>query len=105
MKSKVLDKGKKKVIVSTSIITKVAKDKMKTHLLCMGLGYWLITKVAKDIVEEDNLERNTEEQREVFMCNIRAREAILSTLLESEYNQVKLLKTSHEIWKALEANY
>ena len=31
------------------------KDKMKTHLLCMGPGYWLITKVAKDIVEEDNL--------------------------------------------------
>ena len=57
---------------------------MKTHLLCMGAGYWLITKVSKDIVEEDNLESCTEEQREVFMCNIRAREAILSTLLESE---------------------
>lgn len=39
------------------------------------------------------------------MCKIRAREAILLALPESEYNQVKLLKTSHEIWKALEANY
>ena len=39
------------------------------------------------------------------MCNIREKEAILSALLESEYSQVKLLKTSHEIWKALEANY
>ena len=43
------------------------KDKMKTHLLCMGPGYWLITKVAKNIVEEDNLESYTKEQREVFM--------------------------------------
>ena len=30
------------------------------------------------------------------MCNIREREAILSTLPESEYSQVKLIKTSHE---------
>ena len=45
------------------------KDKMKTHLLCMGPGYSLITKAAKNIVEEDNLESSTEEKREVFMCN------------------------------------
>ena len=37
------------------------KDKIKTHLLCMGLGYWLVTKVSKDIVEEDNLESCTKE--------------------------------------------
>ena len=58
------------------------KDKMKTHLLCMGPGYWLVTKASKNIAEEDNLESCTEEQRGVFMCNIRAREAILSTLLK-----------------------
>ena len=46
---------------------------MKTHLLCMDLGYWLVTKVSKDIVEEDNLEKCIEEEREVFMCNIRER--------------------------------
>ena len=39
------------------------------------------------------------------MCNIRAREAILLALPKSEYSQVKLLKTYHEIWKTLEANY
>ena len=59
---------------------------MKTHLLSMGPRYWLITKVAKDIVEEDNLESYTEEQREIFMWNIRAREEILLALLESEYS-------------------
>ena len=37
------------------------KDKMKTHLLCMGPRYWLITKVSKDIVEEDKLESCTKE--------------------------------------------
>ena len=60
------------------------KDKMKTHLLCMGPGYQLITKVSKEIVEEDDLESCTEEQREVFMCNIREREAILLALPESQ---------------------
>ena len=61
------------------------KDKMKTHLLCMGPRYWLVTKVSKDIVEEDNLESCTEEQREVFMCNIREREGKLLALPESEF--------------------
>ena len=42
-------------------------DNMKTHLLCMGRGYWLVTKVSKDIVEEDIIESCTKEQREVFM--------------------------------------
>ena len=78
---------------------------MKTHLLCIGLGYWLITKATKNIVEEYNLQSSTKEQSEVFICNIREKEAILSALLESEYSQVKLLKKSYEIWKALEANY
>ena len=81
------------------------KDKMKTHLLCMGPGYWLVTKISKTITEEDQLETWIKEQREVFMCNIRAREELLLELPESEYSQVKLLKKSHEIWKTLKANY
>ena len=28
------------------------KEKMKTHLLCMGPRYWLLTKAKKAIVEE-----------------------------------------------------
>ena len=39
------------------------------------------------------------------MWNIRAREAKLSALPESEYSQVKLLKIFYETWKALEENY
>ena len=39
------------------------------------------------------------------MCNIREREVILSVLPKRVYYQVKLLKTSHEICKALEENY
>ena len=81
------------------------KDKMKTHLLCIGLGYWLVTKTLKDILEEDNLEICTKEQQEVFMCNIREREAILSALPKSEQSQVKLLTKSREVWIALEENY
>ena len=71
----------------------------------MGLGCWLVTKVSKEIVDEDDLKGCKEEQREVFMCNISVREEVLSVLPESEYSQVKLIKTYHEIWKTLEANY
>ena len=63
----------------------------------MGPRYWLVTKASTNIVEEDNLKICTEEQRE--------RETIFLALPESEYIQVKVLKTSHEIWKTLEAKY
>ena len=43
------------------------KDKMKTHVLCMGLGYWLVTKASKTIVEDNDHEKHNKEQRELFM--------------------------------------
>ena len=36
------------------------KEKMKAHLLCMGLGYWLLTKGEKEIVDEGKLEECNE---------------------------------------------
>lgn len=59
------------------------KEKMKNHLLCMGLGYWILTKSEKTIVEEGKLEECSEAERDLFMCNMRAREALLSSLLEN----------------------
>ena len=44
-----------------------SKEKMKTHILCMDLGYWLITKTEKTIIGEDNLENCTEEQRKFYV--------------------------------------
>ena len=73
---------------------------MKTHLLCMGLGYWLLTKAKKAIFEESKLEECSKGERDLFMCNMRARESLLSALPKNEYNQVKSFQTSHEIWKA-----
>ena len=81
------------------------KEKMKTHLLCMGPGYWLLTKAMKAIVEESKLEECSECERDLFMCNMRAREAILTSLLENEYNKVKAFQTSHTIRKALEVTF
>lgn len=79
------------------------KEKMKTHLLCMGSGYWLLTKSEKTIVKEQKIEECSKEERDLFMCDMRDREALLSTLPENEYSQVKSLETSHKIWKALES--
>lgn len=81
------------------------KKKMKTHLLCLGPSYWLITKNDKTIIEEENLETCTIDERDLFMCNILAREVLLTTLPENEYSQVKCLKKSHEIWKALQSTF
>ena len=67
----------------------------------MGPGYWLLTKAKKEIVEESKLEEYSEGERDLLMCNMRDREALLSALLENDYNQVKTLETSHEIWKQL----
>ena len=72
---------------------------MKTHMLCMGPRYCLITKTTKTMIEERNLENCTEEEREIFMCDMRDREAIFSSLLKNDYNQIKSLITSHEVWK------
>ena len=51
------------------------------------------------------MESCTEEERDLFMCNMRAREALLTTLPKIEYNQVKSLATSHLIWRDLESSF
>ena len=56
-------------------------------------------------MEEDKLENYNEIERNLFMCNMRAKEALLSVLLENEYSQVKLCQTSHQILKALESKF
>lgn len=73
------------------------KEKMKTHLLCMGLRYWILTKLVKTIIKEKDLEACTEEKRDLFMCDMRDREALLIVLPKIEYNLVKSLPTSHLI--------
>ena len=60
------------------------KEKMMNNLLCMCLSYWILTKSEKTIVEEGNLEECSEVERDLFMCNMRAREALLLPLIENE---------------------
>ena len=76
---------------------------MKTHLLCMGPGYWLITKASKIIVGEDQFESCTKQQLDLFMCDMRTREAILSTLPKNNYNQVKTKISTNKLLEVLEA--
>ena len=78
---------------------------MKTHILCMGLVYLILIENKKKIIEEERIEGCSEAGRDLFMCNMRVREALLSALLENEYNQVKSLVTSHKIWKSLESTF
>ena len=50
------------------------KEMMKTHLLCMGLGYWILKKITKTIITKKDLETCTKVERDLFMCNMRARD-------------------------------
>ena len=54
--------------------------------LCMGLRYWILTKSEMTIIVEKDLEICTEEEKDLFMCDMRAREALLTALIEIEYN-------------------
>ena len=81
------------------------KENMKAHFLCMGPRYWILAKSAKTIIAKKDLENCTMDERDLFMCNTRSREAILTALPKIEYNQVKSLATSHLIWKALENSF
>lgn len=65
----------------------------------------MITKNQKTIIDEDNIVPCTNEERDLFMCIILSREALLSALPKNEYSQVKYLKTSYEIWLALQSNF
>ena len=85
--------------------TMIARKKRWRHLLCMGPRYWILTKSAKTIIVERYLENCTKDERDIFMCDMWAREEILTALPKIEYNQVKSLATSHFIWKALENSF
>ena len=78
---------------------------MKTHLLCMDPRYRILKKSAKTIIAEKDLENCTNDERDLFMCDMRAREALLAILSKIEYNQVKSLVTLNLILKALETSY
>ena len=68
----------------------------------MSLGYWILTRLEKTIIYNEDLKTCTEVKRDLSMWNMRTREAILTALLKIEHNQVKSLATLHLIWKALE---
>ena len=52
----------------------------------MGLGYWILTKSEKTIIAEKDLEVCTKAKRDLFMCDMRDREALLTALPKIEYN-------------------
>ena len=56
------------------------KEKMKAQLLCMGRGYWIFKKLEKIIIAKNDLETCTKAKRDFFMCDMRAREELLTIL-------------------------
>ena len=56
------------------------KEKIKTCLLCMGLGHLIFTKIEKIIIAENDLETCTKVERDLFMCDVRARELLFTVL-------------------------
>ena len=52
----------------------------------MGPIYLFLMKDKKRIVEEAKLEECSGVERDMFMCNMRARDALLLALPENEYS-------------------
>ena len=63
----------------------------KAHLMCMGQKNFVVTCKIKDIIDEDKLESWEQDDRDIFMQNMLAKESLLSSLLESKYPDVKKL--------------
>ena len=74
---------------------------MKTHLLCMGSEHWLVTLNYKNIIDKDKLESYVQSEKDLFMYGTLSKEELISTLLESEFEEVKSLKLLHEFLIAL----
>lgn len=78
------------------------KEKMKTHWLCMGPKFWLVTMTKKTTVDEDKLEYCEQSEKYLYMQKMLAREALLTTLPKIKYGEVKYLRFAHEIWITLQ---
>ena len=46
------------------------EERMMTYLLCISLGYQLVTKNKKNVIKEDNLEGCDEKEKDMFILNI-----------------------------------
>ena len=62
------------------------KENIKTHLVCMGLRYEILRKSTKIIIVKKDLETCSEAERDHFMCDLRAKEALLIKLPKIEYS-------------------
>lgn len=56
---------------------------MRTHFLCMGIDYWLVTRDRKTMIEEKEMGTCNVEQKEIFIFNMYAREVVITTLPKS----------------------
>lgn len=70
------------------------KNQMECHLRCISEDYWKITKNVYTVL--DNGPSTLDEINEAKL-NIRATEALLSALFDSEMTNVMDMQTVHEI--------
>jgi len=78
------------------------KSHLECHLQCMGEAYWVLTKDEYNPPEKGP---STPDELKDTENNLRAKEALLSALIDSKMTNVFGLKTTHEIWKKLENLY
>lgn len=67
----------------------------------MGPKFWFVRKDKKIVIEEDKLEGCKEIEKNLFMQNMLAREALLLALPEVEYGEVKYFRLYNDICNAL----
>lgn len=73
------------------------KNNMRKHMVCLGIDYWMITKKEEQIKPEDELDSATDEEKNMFSCNMVSREALISVLSKGEFSKVKDLDSTQKI--------
>lgn len=81
------------------------KNKMRTHLIYMGIHHWMIKKNEKKLVEESNLASALDDDKKLFHCNMVTKEELINALSKEKFTEVKELDLANKIWKRLEALY
>lgn len=81
------------------------KNKMIIHLQCVGFDIFEIATQEVVIPSLKDLSRDdaTSKQKDTFIANAVAKEALISALFDSEFSEIKKLDKAYTIWKYLES--
>jgi hypothetical protein len=75
--------------------------KMKSHLYSLHPSIWDVVDLEMKIPKTDDEDYDSDEATQIIHCNSQAIMVLLASLCREEYNKVKRLQTTKDIWDML----